>query len=294
MTATDAASILERINNEYEQYSPKLKRAAVYLLDNADEIGLNSMRRVAADAGVAPNTLLRLVRDLGFDDYEQFRTPFRERLRREIDRFPDQARWLQSLARGGRHGQLFSGMAESGLANIENLFANVDADEVHRAAERIDHARRVYVFGVGFSAALAHYFWYIAHMGAANFILVPQQGSLPIDDLVAIQSDDVLVTMTFTPYRREVVELTRYAHEQGASVIAISDSRGSPIMRYAAHGFVTPMETPQFFPSLVAVTALLETLLAFIVADAEEQVVAEIERLHRVRHETGVYWSEDD
>jgi len=294
MREPDASSILERISTQYESYSPKLKRAAVYVLDHADEIGLNSMRHVASDAGVAPNTLLRLVRDLGFADYEQFRKPFRERLRREIDRFPDQARWLQSLARGGRHGQLFSGMAESGLANIENLYANVDPEEIRRAADLIDGARRVYVFGVGFSSALAHYFWYIAHMGAANFLLVPQQGSLPIDDLVAIQSDDVLLTMTFTPYRREVVELTRYAHEQGASVIAISDSRGAPIMRYATHAFVTPMETPQFFPSLVAVTALLETLLAFIVADAEEQVVAEIERLHRVRQETGVYWSDQD
>ena len=294
MKNADAAQVLEHIESEYESYSPKLRTAARYVMDHADEVGLNSMRRVAADAGVAPNTLLRLVRDLGFEDYETFRAPFRERLRREIDRFPDQARWLQSLARGGRHGQLFSQMAESGLSNIESLFATVDPEEVRRAADVIDRARRVYVFGVGFSSALAHYFWYIAHMGAANFILVPQQGSLPIDDLVAIGPDDVLLTMTFTPYRKEVVELTRYAHEQGASIVAISDSRSAPIMRYARHAFVTPMQTPQFFPSLVAVTALLETLLAFMVADAQEQFVAEIERLHRVRHETGVYWSEDE
>jgi DNA-binding MurR/RpiR family transcriptional regulator len=293
MVQPDARQILERIEAHYDAYSPKLRLAARHVLDHPDEIGLNSMRRVSADAGVAPNTLLRLVRDLGFEDYETFRTPFRERLRREIDRFPDQARWLQSLARGGRHAQLFSRMAESGLSNIEQLFAQVDPDEVRQAAELIDGARRVYVFGVGFSAALAHYFWYIAHMGAANFILVPQQGSLPIDDLVAIGPNDVLVTMTFAPYRKEVVELTRYAQEQGARVVAISDSRGAPIMRYAWHGFVTPMETAQFFPSLVAVTALLETLLAFVVADAEEQFVAEIERLHRVRHETGVYWEEE-
>lgn len=293
MVATDARHVLDRIESEYDDYSPKLKLAAGYVLDHADEIGLNSMRRVAADAGVAPNTLLRLVRNLGFDDYEQFRGLFRERLRREIDRLPDQARWLQKLARGGRHGQVFSAMAETGLANIEELFASIDPAAVRAAAERIDGARRVYVFGLGFSSALAYYFWYIAHMGTANFILIPQHGSLPIDDLVAIGPEDVLVTMTFRPYRAEVVELTRFAQRQGATIVAISDSRSSPIMRQADHGFVTPMQTPQFFPSLVAVTALLETLLAFIVGDAEEQFVAELERLHRVRQETGVYWSDD-
>lgn len=293
MTNADARSILDRMEAEYDDYSPKLRLCARYVLDHADEVGLNSMRRVAADAGVAPNTLLRLVRNLGFDDYEQFRTPFRDRLRREVERLPDQARWLQKLARSGRDGQLFSSMAESGLVNLETLFASVDPDEIRAAANLIDGARRIYVFGLGFSAALAYYFWYIAHMGAANFILIPQHGSLPIDDLVAITSEDVLVTMTFRPYRAEVVELTRHAHEQGARIIAISDSRSAPIMRHADRGFVTPLDTPKFFPSLVAVSALLETLLAFVVADAEDQFVAELERLHRARQATGVYWSEE-
>ena len=293
MTDTDARSILDRIEAGYDDYSPKLRLCARYLLDHTDEIGLNSMRRVAANAGVAPNTLLRLVRNLGFDDYEHFRAPFRDRLKREVDRLPDQARWLQELARNGRHGQLFSTMAESGLSNLETLFASIEPDEIRAAADLIDGARRIYVFGRGFSAALAYYFWYVAHMGAANFILIPQHGSLPIDDLVAITADDVLVTMTFKPYRAEVVELTRHAREQGARIIAISDSRTSPIMRHADHGFVTPLHTGRFFPSLVAVSALLETLLAFVVADAEEQFVAELERVHRAREATGVYWTEE-
>jgi hypothetical protein len=55
--------------------------------------------------------------------------------------------------------------------------------------------------------------------------------------------------------------------------------------------FVAPTETPQMFSSMIAVTALLETLLAFMVADADEQVVANIEEFHRLRSETGVYWS---
>jgi DNA-binding MurR/RpiR family transcriptional regulator len=294
MAYTDTRQILDRIDAEHNTYSPKLKRVARYVLNHADDIGLNSMRRVALDAGVAPNTLLRLVRNLGFEDYQQFRAPFRDRLRREIDRFPDQARWLQSLARCGRHRQLFSQMAEASLSNIESLYAHVDPDAVRQAADLIDGARCVYVYGVGIGSALAHYFWYIAHMGAANFILVPQPSNLPIDDLVAIGPQDVLLTMTFSPYRKEIVELARYAREQGAQIVAISDGRSSPIMRYARHAFITPMHTPQFFSSLIAVTALLETLLAFIVAGAEEQVVAKIERLHRVRQETGVYWSEEE
>jgi len=56
MIDADARSILDRIEAEYDDYSPKLRLAARYVLDHADEVGLNSMRRVAADAGVPSAT----------------------------------------------------------------------------------------------------------------------------------------------------------------------------------------------------------------------------------------------
>jgi hypothetical protein len=38
---------------------------------------------------------------------------------------------------------------------------------------------------------------------------------------------------------------------------------------------------------------LLETLIAFMVADAKRGVVANIEAFHRERDEAGVYWRAD-
>ena len=75
-------------------------------------------------------------------------------------------------------------------------------------------------------------------------------------------------------------------------MIALTDSHASPLVRGAAHSFVVPCETPQFFTSAVAIGALLETLMAFVVADAAPEVIANIERFHRRRQELGVYWTE--
>ena len=51
-------------------------------------------------------------------------------------------------------------------------------------------------------------------------------------------------------------------------------------------------ETPQFFPSTVATVALLETLMAFVIADARPEVIASIERFHERRHDLGIYLEE--
>lgn len=294
MTHTTTDEVLARLADAYPGLSPQLRRAAEYALDHPNEIGVNSMRRVAAEADVKPNSLVRMAKAIGFESYEAFRRPFREVLRKGVETFPDRARWLQSIAHGGRHGQLYAQMAAANLANVEHMFSGAGAAEMRAVADLIVGARTAYVLGVGVAYALAHSFWYLARMGLDNVVQVPRQGNLPIDDIARIGGGDVLIAVTFSPYRSEVVAAAAHAKRRGAKVVAISDSRAAPIALAADHAFVAPTATPQFFPSCAAALSLLETLVAFIVADADRSVVANIDEFHRLRYESGVYWREPE
>lgn len=286
--------VLDRLLDTLPEMSPQVRKAAHYVLDNPNDVGLSSIREIASAAEVKPNTLVRMARAVGFDGFEDFRRPFRDSLRNGQDSFPDRARWLQAIAKGGRHGRLYSQMAAASFTNIEQLFSGTNAAEVKAAADRIVASRTTYVLGVGAAYALAHNFAYLARMALDNVVAVPRDGSLPIDDIAKAGEGDVLLAMTFTPYRTEVVDATRSAKSQGAAVVALSDSRVSPIALEADHAFVIPTATPQFFPSVLAASALLETLIAFMVADADRAVIANIDRFHRRRYDLGVYWKETD
>jgi len=86
----------------------------------------------------------------------------------------------------------------------------------------------------------------------------------------------------------------RHFRDQGLTVVALSDSPASPIIRAAQHGFVVAADTPQFFPSSVATIALLETLLSFVIAVASDEIVARVERFHKRRHQLGIYLEEPE
>ena len=275
------------------QLSPQLRKAARYVLDHPREVGVSSISELANAAGVKPNTLVRMARAVGFDGYEGFRAPFREFIRTGRADFPDRARWLQTVARGGRHGELLTEMASGALSNIETLFAGITAEGIRSAAERIVQARATFVLGVGVAHALTRNFAYLAGMALETVVAIPKDNSLPVDDLVRAGAGDVLVAVTFEPYRTEVVQAVRVARGQGVTVIAITDSLASPIAPGAAHVFCVPTDSAQFFTSTVALSALFETLMAFVVADGRDKVVASIERFHRHRGEIGVYWSAD-
>ena len=294
LEAPPAEAILDRLLDGLAEMSPQVRKAAHYVLDNPNEVGLSSIREVAEAAEVKPNTLVRMARAIGLDGFEALRRPFRDNLRNGRESFPDRARWLQAIAKGGRHGGLFSEMAAANLTNIEQLYSATSAGEVKAAADLIVDSRTTYVLGVGAAYALAHNFAYLARMALDNVVAVPRDGSLPIDDIAKAGPRDVLLAMTFTPYRSEVIDATRSAMDQGASVVALTDSRASPIAFEAEHAFVLGTGTPQFFPSTLAAAALLETLIAFMVADADPKVIANIDRFHRRRFDLGVYWKETE
>ncbi|GAA0774631.1 MurR/RpiR family transcriptional regulator [Roseibium denhamense] len=286
------ADVLETLASELEELTPELRKAASYVLDNPNDVSVSSIREIADAAGVKPNTFVRMARSVGFEGYEDFRHPFREAIRRRGTDFPDRARWLQSLSRGGQLGELFAEMAACAISNIENTFAATDADAMKCAADAIVNARHTYVLGVGVNNSNARNFTYLSDMAVDTIWTIPRMGSVATDDLARADERDVLVAMTCKPYRTDVIDAVDVARELGLTIIAISDSAASPIVVGSDHAFIIDAETPQFFPSSVSTIALLETLLAFVIADAPPEVIASIERFHNRRHAMGLYQEE--
>jgi DNA-binding MurR/RpiR family transcriptional regulator len=284
----DPADILAALSGELGELSPQVRQAAVYLLDNPGEIAVTSMRGIADAAGVKPNTLVRLARLIGFDGYEELRAPFRQYAAGGALSFPDRARFIQTISQGGSHNSLLADMAGAAFANIESLFASVDPDELKVAADLIDRARRANVLGVGTARTLAENFAYVASMAVDNVTAIPVVG-LAIDDVARMDSSDVLLAMTFSPYRAEIVEAVRLAADRSVPIIAVTDSHASPLVPLANHAFVVPNDSPLPFSSNIAATALLETLLAFIVGESGDDVATSIAAFHANRRAAGIY-----
>ncbi|WP_343079158.1 MurR/RpiR family transcriptional regulator [Ostreiculturibacter nitratireducens] len=290
MNATDVSStVLTRLTEEWDALTPEAQKAARYVLENPQDVGVSTVREIAEAANVKPNTIVRMARQVGFEGYEDFRQPFREAIRRGSAGFTDRARWLQDVSKKGELGGLYAEMVGAAIRNIEETFARIDQAALKSAAEAIWASRSVYTLGVGVNNANARNFTYLASTGMVEFHAIPQAGSSPADDIAWADERDVLIAMTSRPYRTEVVETVRIAREQGMTVISISDSPASPIVMAAQHRFVVSVDTPQFFPSSVSIIALLETLLSFVIAVASPEIVERVEKFHKRRHMLGLY-----
>lgn len=291
-SGTPVQPVVDRLLSGLPEMSPQLRKAARYVLDNQNEVGMMSIRRLADSAAVKPNTLVRMARAVGFGGFDDFREPFRQALRARRENFPHKARWLQDAAQSGRHGKLLGEMAAAALDNIQGLYTAFTVDQVKAAADAVIGARTTYILGVGVGYSLAHNFAYLAGMALDGVTAIPRDGSLPVDDITHAGAQDVLLAMTFQPFRREVVDAVKIAGERGLTVIGLSDTVSSPILGIADHAFCIPTDSPQFFTSTVGAAAFLETLMAFVIADAGPAAVDRLQRFHSSRRDAGIYWSE--
>ena len=97
-TIPEPVQVLQYLTESLPNLTPELQKTAAYVLENPNEIGVSSIREIAAKAKVKPNSLVRMARRIGFEGYENFRQPFREQIRHGNYVYRDQAKWLQSLS----------------------------------------------------------------------------------------------------------------------------------------------------------------------------------------------------
>lgn len=285
-----AEQVVAALRARFDSLSPQLQRAARFIIDHPREVGVQSMRALAQRIEVHPNTLVRLAQALGFEGFEAMRERFRDFVvAGGLGSFRDRARWLRALEARGGTAEVVAGMAAATGDNLESMWRRQDPAALDAVADAILAAPRVFVLGMGSAASLAHQFWYVARMAFEHIVPIPRHGSHPLDDLAWAKPEDVLVALTFQPYRAETMAAAREMKARGLTLIGITDSLTSPLARLADHALIAPTHTPQFFQSHAAVTALLEGLIAVLVARAGEEAEMRIEAFHRQRLEAGLY-----
>ena len=289
-----ASDVLDLLTRSLGDLTPELRKAATHVLENSNLISVTSIREMAHQAGVKPNTLVRMARAVGFDGYEDFRRPFRDKVIKGHDDFPDRISWLLSLSNGGRVAGLYTDLATASIINIERLFSETTSLAIKAAADDIVQAPMTYVLGTGMGNSIAAYFAFVAGLAIGKVTAIPRDGLRPIDGLARAERKDVLLAMAFKPYPLEVIEAVASAVSRGIKVICISDSPASPIMAEAGHRFVVPMGTPQVFASSVALMSLLEAIIAFVIASGGPEAVNGSVEASPQPHEVGLHWSDGE
>ena len=276
-----AASIRAR----FAELSPQFQAGAAFLLDHPDEVAVLSMRKVAGRAQVQPASLVRLSQLLGFPGWNELRDLFVARVRTRPEPLTTRAR---SLVAGTKKDTFAHDLLAAQQHNLETTAANNERS-VMQAARVLRKARHVYV--AGFRSCYGVAFGFVYGYGLFRpsvSLLTGEAGTLEMQ-LRSISRDSATVVMSFAPYSVEAARAAEVALEKGSRLVAITDSAVSPIALNADSALIFSHESPSFFPSLVAATAIAESLVAHLLSLEGTEAVEQLEMAERSLHAKGAY-----
>lgn len=285
-TYPETVQILVR---SYAQLTPELQKAARFMVEHPEEVGLNSMRKLAADAGVRPATITRLTKVLGFDKYEHLREPFRQRLRSREPGFASKLQNVQKRADAGDEA-VFAELREQEIANIESSLSAANYAVISAAAETIHNSRRVFVLGLRGAYAPAFLFHYAYQLFRENSQLLDTRAGIFADQLRGIGPEDCLLVVSFPPYTRLTIDAVQYAAGEGTKIIAITDSLMSAAASAAAHSIIAGNRSPSFYHSFTGALAVVQALINLVVTKAGGDAVKIIKQAEEQLSRISAYW----
>lgn len=289
MDPTLKNKLLVHLKEEIPNLPRGLRAIAKYIIDHPSDFGLDPIRETARKAGVSTYTLIRLAEKMGVNSYDELREPFRQSLVSAAASV-DQPLWIEGLRERGDSGRIQAEAALNSMAIVQRSLEHLDAERMQRVINLLLGAKDVYLTAVRASYAMAFYLHYVGRMALPSLQLIPRHMGSAIDDLHMAGEGDVMIAITMTPYSRETVEACQFAQRKGIKLIVISDSEIVSPEFSADETLIASVLSTHHFGCYTGMMAVIENLLAMLVAQGGENAQKRITSYETLRKETNAYW----
>jgi len=236
------------------------------LVDMPEQAAVRSISELGELLGVNASTLTRLAKRLGYAGFSDFQTVFREAIADDRRYFYSRqvGRVLTAGYGPGEDTGVFDRLAVETAANVRGFIGQLDAETLRAGAALLGSARRVRIHGVRQFHALASFLTYGLGMLRGDVALLDAPRLGVAEALAQLDPGDVVVVASCAPYTRSVAHVAEVAAKSGLAVIAITDTRASPLAGPARHAFFVPHASSFYSNSMGAYVVFCEGLLNLV------------------------------
>ena len=284
-------NVLQTIRSGMDGFSKGQKRIAAFILDNYDRAAFMTAARLGETASVSESTVVRFAAQLGYDGYPEMQKALQELIRGKLTS-------IQRIEASGHQingSDIAGSVMQRDMETIRNTIERMDRTEFDLAVEKLMGAKHIYLLGVRSSSFLAGYLNFYFHLIFENVTLVQSSAAGEIfDQMLRIGPGDVLVGISFPRYSKMAVNAVRFARDRGADVIAVTDSKMSPLYKMASASLLVSSDMISFVDSMAAPVSLLNALIMAVGQQKSAETAENFSELERVWSRYGIFGYEED
>jgi len=271
----------DQVEARLDHISPAEQTVARFFLENREEVLIASASALASQTGTSDATVVRTVQALGFAGMEELRRTLARELRENLS---PASRVAQTLAHVGDDlGGAFNLTLDIHQKSLEDLRRDIAPADFRNTVECIVKARRVLIFGIGPSSAMAEYFTTQLGRFGIDAASLTQTGLLLADGLQKLKKNDFLILFAYGRVYPELTALLDRADQCKAKSILISDTLGPKLQHRVDAVLQVARGRADMLSMHTATLALIETVLVGIATQRPEQTIASLKSLNAIR-----------
>jgi DNA-binding MurR/RpiR family transcriptional regulator len=256
--------LIKHISNDYEALSKQLKVIARHVEQHRDHIGLDGIQEVARQCNVQPSAVIRFAKHFGYSGFTEMQAIFREGISRQLAPSRNYKTRIRDIIESGTSSlsavEIANEYLAGSLAGMQELQNSMHAPTFKKAVDLLAEADCIWIAASRRSFPVAVYLDYALQHTDKRVGLVSSMGSMQLGQMRSVRKNDVIVTISFSPYAEETISVAKLAVERGAKLIAITDSRMSPLAKFAQVALIVQDNSTFGFRSLSSTMGLAQSL----------------------------------
>jgi DNA-binding MurR/RpiR family transcriptional regulator len=276
-----AATFDERIAARFGQMSPSEQRVVRFFQDNREEILIASAAAIAAKARTSDATVVRATRALGFSGLEELRRTLAGELRSSLSPADRLTRTLGEI--GGSLSAAFEKTLDTHLRSLESLGRSITPQQFEKAVDNIVGARRVCVFGIGPSSAIAEYLVIQLARFGLDAVSLTNTGLLFADDLGKLRDGDLVVILAYGRVYAELAALLDEIHRRGLRSFLLTDTLAATLRRRVDLVLTVPRGRAEMVSMHTGTLGFIEALLVGVATKRPDETLASLKKLNAAR-----------
>lgn len=278
--------LIHSITQQMPGFSKGQKLIAQYILAHYDKAAFMTAAKLGMTVGVSESTVVRFASELGFDGYPQLQRALQELIRNRLTSVQRMEVTSDQLG----DGNILHKVLNLDIEKIRRTMEKASVEDFEQAVDAIVSAKNIYILGVRSASALSGFMSFYFNQIFENVRPInTTSASEMFEQIMRIKEGDVFIGITFPRYSKRTTNAAKFAKENGAKVIAITDSDLSPIAEAADHLLLARSDMASFVDSLVAPLSMINALIVAIGIRKKDEISSTYERLEQIWDEYNVY-----
>ncbi len=272
-------NLTSRINRHIDTMSKGQKKLAGFILANYDRAVFMTAAKMGKTVGVSESTVVRFATLLEYKGYPEFQKAMESLVQEKLNSIER----IEVASGKMSRQEVLETVLKADAERIKLTLDNIDRKAFETAVDWLLDARRIYVVGVRSCTALADFLGFYLNIIFDNVKVISTNNfSEMFEQMIKINKKDCIIGISFPRYSMRTLKAMEFANDRNARVIAITDSKNSPLGLYSSCNLLARSDMASIVDSLVAPLSVINALIVSLCIKRQDEVIENLEMLEGV------------